>query len=383
MRKRILLLIQFAVFGVILTSCEKNNLVFPEQVADDGNGEGIDIIAKPSDVEIRGTYDYKFYITWPTLSDKVTKATLKYMDQEEEKILEITDFSKILEITTTSVAEYAFDLTYYTAEGTPSKTVRKLATNRGYVVDFILDNYKVNKRYNKGELSWENDAKVPLSVKASYLVGDVLHVDTVLNRNSLNDTLRTSTLPLGVNTLFLEFTDASGRVKKDTVTLDVTAYDYNTAALKKSWLITATNSHSEGLGPQNLLDGVTTDDNHWHTNWTPDPSVPQTVFPHTLTITLSDPIIITSLEIFNRSGGSNDGARTFDVIGIDANNVETIIASNLEQVVTRGQAKTFKFPSNSAISKSVKIVIKDGWPRNGSVTGYTHLAEINISGIGE
>src|SRR5690606_30597695 len=146
---------------------------------------------------------------------------------------------------------------------------------------------------------------------------------------------------------------------------------------------TASNQHSDGVGAVNLIDGVADGDNHWHTNWYPDPSNPETIFPHEVEITLAEPITLDGVTLHNRTGGSNDGVKTFDILVKEKleDDYEKV-ASDLEQVMEKGASKSFTIPPTAPI-KMIKFVFKDAWPRNGVQEQYAHLAEIDIKGITE
>lgn len=366
----------------MLTGCEKNLLVFPPQIQEQVEEQDI-VIAGPSNVVLSGTYDLKFKIEWRGVSDRVEKAIITYKEGGEDKRIEVTDFSKDHFIQGEKIDQYLFSLQYVGKDGTLSKVVQRTATNKIYLVDYLIDHFELSKTYNKLQVVWDNDAHSLINADVSYVYNGKEYMLRVDGSTKLRDTLQTIGLTAGQINFQVKFSDAAGRsAEKDTV-FQLIDHKYVTAQDKENWIITASNQHSAALGADKLIDGITDSDNHWHTDWYPDPAKPETVFPHEVEITLAEMMALDGFTLYNRTGGSSDGVKTFDVYVREKFEDEyEKVASDLIQVTERGQNKNFSIEPTKPI-KMVKFVFKDAWPRNGEAGQYAHLAEIDLKGIVE
>ena len=105
---------------------------------------------------------------------------------------------------------------------------------------------------------------------------------------------------------------------------------------------------------------------------------PETVFPHEVELTLGEMIVVDGFTLYNRTGGSDNGVKTFDVYVREKYEDEyEKVATDLVQIKEKGANKSFSIPSTKP-AKMIKFVFKDAYGTN---TQFAHLAEIDINGI--
>lgn len=371
-----------AVMLALTTACDKDSLLFPTQV-ETPDVEGQTIIAGPSNMKLLGTYDLKFRVQWSGVSDRVAKAILRYEEASGKKEIVVTDFSKDLLIQAEKQGVYAFDVHYVAKDGTPSKTITRKVENKTYLVDYIGDNFELSKDFSRLRVIWANESSTPVTADVAYTTQGKTYSLHVENSTALQDTLETIALTAGKVDFNLRFKDGSGRESVVDTSFVMADQSYVTAAQKSKWIVVVSNQHSADYGASKLFDGITTGDNHWHTNWYPDPAKPETVFPHEVEITLEELIELQGLTLYNRTGGSNDGVKTFDVyVRRKFEDEYEKVASDLVQEMARGGKKSFSISTTKPV-RMVKLVFKDAWPRSGVAGQYAHLAEIDVRGMVE
>ncbi|WP_270089219.1 discoidin domain-containing protein [Sphingobacterium sp. SYP-B4668] len=363
-----------------MVACQKNTLILPTQLPEEEE-EIKSIIAGPVDIKIEGTYDFKFKVVMPSVSDRVEKVIIKYTEVGQAKELVIQDFTKNYFIQMADISEYAFSLQYFAKDGTPSKIVERKATNKGYLVEHLAENFELSKEFNRLRLIWDNESLTPVTATVSYNSNGETHVMNVENSIALKDTLETVALKAGKVDFDVKFKDGTGRESATKTSFVMLDRSYTTQADKANWLISATDEHNATYAPTKLINGVSTGDDHWHTNWYPDPAKPSTVFPFEVEITMEELIMVDQITLYNRTNGSNDGVKTFDVyMKAEISEEYELVAKDLVQIQDKGAKKSFDLPTSKPV-KRVKFVFKDGWPRNNVAELYAHLAEIDVKGI--
>lgn len=342
-------------FGVaamlaVMLACDKDKLLLPTQV-ENPETEAQTIISGPSNMKLSGTYDLKFRIQWSGVSDRVAKAVVRYEEASGKKEIEVTDFTKDLIIQADQLRGYSFDVHFVAKDGTLSKTVNRTALNKTYLVDYLRDNFELSKEFSKLRVIWANESSTPVTADVAYTTQGKTYNLQVENSTALQDTLETIALTAGKVDFNVRFKDGTGRESVVNTSFVMVDENYVTAAQKSKWIVAVSNQHSADLGASKLFDGITTGDNHWHTNWSPDPAKPETVFPHEVEITLEELISIQGLTLYNRTGGSNDGVKTFDVyVRRKFEDEYEKVASDLVQEMARGGKKIICHTDNETYS---------------------------------
>ncbi|NGM61615.1 hypothetical protein G5B30_06755 [Sphingobacterium sp. SGG-5] len=153
---------------VFVGSCTKDSLLFPPTVDREDSDEVIDVIAKPSDTRLLGDYDYHFKIKWPMMSDKVAKVVINYIDNGVDKSEEFTDFSEDGLIETSEYGEYVFTMTTHGKDGQISKPVTIAVTNKGFMIEEVLENAVISMLDGEVEVKLANDNEIPIKTTITY-----------------------------------------------------------------------------------------------------------------------------------------------------------------------------------------------------------------------
>lgn len=360
-----------------ISSCKEDTLVFPEQIQEQEEDRDL-VLAGPSNVKVTGTFDMKFRVDWQGVSDRVSKATITYQENGQAKKIEVTDFSTDFFIQMAEEREYTFELQYEGLDGTLSKVVSRTAINKGSFVDYVVENFELSKEFNKLRIAWQNEANITVDAKAIYTLGEKTYTMSLEDTKASFDTLETIGLTAGVVGFKLEFIDEKGRKAIKDTTFNLQETKYTTAQDKSTWISVASNQNSAANGASMLIDGIVDSDNHWHTDWYPEVTRPETVFPHEVELTLGEMIVVDGFTLYNRTGGSDNGVKTFDVYVREKYEDEyEKVATDLVQIKEKGANKSFSIPSTKP-AKMIKFVFKDAYGTN---TQFAHLAEIDINGI--
>lgn len=128
---------------LIFSSCTTEEIIFPDAVEDQNKGGLIDVIVKPTDVNVEGTYDQSFIIKWPKFSSKIDKVIVTYEDNNEIITKEVTEFSSDLRITTLEIKKYQFTFKSISKDGRETAAVLKEAENKGLYIQEVIDRSSV------------------------------------------------------------------------------------------------------------------------------------------------------------------------------------------------------------------------------------------------
>lgn len=163
-----------AILGAFLLSmgsCKEEELVFPPQ----GDQETIVTqtrpTAKPTNLTYVSAFNQNIEIHWPTLSDRVVKAQIKYKEGSADKVLDVTKFNDPTIIHLSELKAHDFSLQYFTSDGTGSKVTKTLLSPRAYEVDFKLENISVQAIPGGVTFIFPNTSQRELPGKLSYAVG--------------------------------------------------------------------------------------------------------------------------------------------------------------------------------------------------------------------
>src|SRR5699024_3723368 len=143
--KKNIVFVLFA-FGLFsFSSCTKDSLVFPESGTGEQNEE-IDIIAKPSNIVIKGDYNYGFKIDCPTsLSSNLAKVVLEYEFENEKHTLEFEDISEpyILDVGADEITFVNFTLYAISTSGKKSKPAIQRVQSKGLYLTEVANSITV------------------------------------------------------------------------------------------------------------------------------------------------------------------------------------------------------------------------------------------------
>lgn len=368
-----------------VTACVKESLILPDRAKEADTQEEIDVITKPSDVLIKGDYNFAFILEWAKyISDNVQALHLSYYKagvEDAEKIdTLIEDFSKPFIINTEEVDEYVFETYYLSKSGKESKTVTQKVKNKDLHIKTVLASLQIHQEYfSEFRLEWKGVAKEKF--KITYTVpteGDPLS-QTLVTDSSGNDVF---TAIEGTYDVGVQVSDTLGNTVDTLLSYTLSEVAYLTASDKSRWTATASDSHG-GQGPEKLINGITDDDDHWHSNWNPEANPPKTKHPFTLEIDFDTEILLTEVILHNRTGGNWDGTRFFDLYGFNEETEEyVLLGKDLEMEQLPGRKKNFTIDSDLPFSK-IQLIITESWPKGYETepAGSAHLGEIDVKGF--
>lgn len=208
--------VNFLISGALalaFTACSEDTLVFPPAVEDTDSGEIIDVVARPSDVLIEGDYDYRFRVRWPELSDKVAKIVVSYTDAGESKTQEFTDFDTDGIIETSGYGEYTFTLVTYGKDGQTSSSAVFTVTNKGFIIEEVLQNAIVSQLEGEVEVRLLNNHGIPIKTTITYPGSS----EPLFIEETSSDELITMTFPMqdGTHTYTVTLEDEQGRTTSE------------------------------------------------------------------------------------------------------------------------------------------------------------------------
>jgi len=126
-----------------ISSCKEEELVFPPQTDQEVVVTETRPTARPTNLTYVSAFNQNVEVHWPALSDRVSKAQIKYKEGAEEKLVEVKKFDEPTLIHLVALKSYDFTVQYFTADGTPSKVTKTALTPRPYEVDYKLDNAEI------------------------------------------------------------------------------------------------------------------------------------------------------------------------------------------------------------------------------------------------
>lgn len=256
--KKNIVFILFA-FGLFsFSSCTKDSLVFPESGTGEQNEE-IDIIAKPSNIVIKGDYNYGFKIDWPTsLSSNLAKVVLEYEFENEKHTLEFEDFSEpyILDVGADEIAFVNFTLYAISTSGKKSNPAIQRVQSKGLYLTEVANSITVfRESYLEMKMRWEN----PLAENFELEYTIPTRQDSATYKIDLGaeDGSELFTGLLGKNTISVKLTDELNNVVRKEISYETTPTAYTTAAQKSGWTPYTSSPYNDegGFNVSTILDG--------------------------------------------------------------------------------------------------------------------------------
>lgn len=359
------------IFGVIgsimlfLTSCTKDNLVFPEKVDSDEEKELIDIIVKPTDVAVIGDYDQHFVFKWPVFNEKINKVKISYIDGGDTKEVMVTDFSKDFQMVTSTIGEYKFRLSSITTDGRETAVVEKVATNKGIYIDEIIQFVGASVSGDNIVIDWSNPLLTSIDVSVFY---QTAAGETVYNATHAEERGEFSFSGTVGTKARLQFKDAKGNTASHTVEYGWKNVEVTSAVQKAGWIAeVSANQSNDGGGAPALIDGNLT--TYWHT-----PYDGSTNFPYHATLTLNAVRSVSHIILVNRSTGGAGAPKDFDVQSSNDGINFTTIKSFVNTNYAGGGVATFELDAPLK-TRYIRLYFRTS---NTSGRNYMNLGEISI-----
>ncbi|HLT86220.1 MAG TPA: discoidin domain-containing protein [Sphingobacterium sp.] len=348
-----------------LSSCSKDTLVLPESMADNTPKEAIDVIVKPTDVQVVGSFDRRFIFRWPIMNDKIEHVKITYQDGDEEIEHIVSDFSEDFIITTSFLGQGEFTLQAVASDGRTTDRVVKRATNQDIYTQYLVDHLQIVPRGAEWDVRWSNELKSNLQVRVTYTTTEGTQTE-ILETEEETDHL--AFYALDGDTFTVEVEDDLGRTASRSYNYEVRTEDLTSAAQKTGWSATVSSQHpGDGIGGPGLIDG--NPETYWHTPWGGE--IP--AWPHIATITMNNEKLVTAIILANRHNNGSGAPKNFDVeVSTDGEHYEHH-QSFVNSSTTAGEV--IVFPFNEAVStRYLRIVFRSDINGN----PYMALGEISF-----
>lgn len=351
---------------LFLSSCIKDSLVFPENVAGDSEQELIDIIVKPTDVVVTGGYEQSFVFKWPAFNEKINKVKITYVDGGDTKEVMVTDFTKDFSIVTSTIGEYKFDISSLTTDGRETAAVEKVATNKGLYIDEIIQFVGASASGDNIIIDWSNPRLASIDVSVFYPTATGEQVYNVMQTEERGEF---SFSGLVGSSARLQFKDNKGNIASHTVNYGYTYVPLTSATQKLGWSAqVSSNQSNDGGGAPALIDGNLS--TFWHSPWSG--TIPP--FPFYATITLNEARSLSDVIIALRHNGGVGAPKDIDFQTSDDGINFVTRQSFVNTSTTNGAVLTFNL-DNAIKTKYVRINCRTSV----SNVTYVSLGEISFT----
>lgn len=238
-------------------ACKEDTLLFPPAVEDTGADGIIDIIAKPSDVQIVGNYDYKFNVIWPKFSDKIEKVTIFYTDDGEEKSVEYTNFTQPGLLEMSQQDEYTFTLVGHSATGTATSPVTIVAENKGLFIEDVIQAIQITTTspFAPVRLYWLNHLQEDLEITYTYPTETGQEIKTISSSAEEDEILFPGLLG-GEYTVNVLIKDTRSNTVSSDFNYEFTPVEFSTNIQKAGWTPWARHGYDAGFSAERAIDGT-------------------------------------------------------------------------------------------------------------------------------
>lgn len=349
-------------------ACKEEELIFPPQLEQEAVVSEKRPTARPSSLTYVSAFNQNVEIYFPKLSDRVTKATITYMDGTEKK-LELTKFEEPVIIHLSEYKPYDFAIQYFTKEGTSSKVTTTVLMPLPSEVKYKLDNLQTEPIDGGVKFTFPKTLDRSLKYTITYTVeGEqrTKNVEGPAVESIAIDKLFDETKPISFK---LTIVDAELKIEESKVIAQVPG-PLPEFTDRSNWIATVSDSQiGDGGGAEALIDNDIT--SFWHSQYD-DPSIP---FPHWFKIDFGKERFISKIGMIRRSG-ANNGFIQYDLeTSLDGINF-TKVASNLSFDPTNSDWQYYKLPS---VTKGRYVRVTMTKPKDAG-DDFTHLGEFKAFG---
>lgn len=351
----------------LLLACEQDHLIFPDPV--EGIAEElIDILVKPNDIKIEGTFENRFIFTWTALTDKAEQVRIRYIDNGEEKDIYVSDFSEDYVLVTEDIGTFDFTVTAISAGGAESKPVTRTATNFGIYISGIHQHIAADPQGYGIALKWQNAALRDLEISIIY--EDANGQKTEVIETNEREGAYIIDGRFGNHVRFEMRDDFDNMVYKSWDYEVFEDVEFISGASKSGWSAVVSSNHDgDGGGASALIDGRP--DTFWHSPWG-GTILP---WPHHATVTMDQNVEIEWFEIAIRHNNGGGGPRDLDFQVSENGSTFTTVGEFTNTSTTAGAV--IRYHLDEPVSTRIfRLLFKTSI--NNHV--YVNLGEINLFG---
>jgi len=349
----------FLILINLISGCNTEELVLPEQIAEEGSSESTRRPVKPDYLSFSIDYDEKVAINFgKTDTEKVEKLHLIYQSISKTDTIVISDFNEILEINDFPLAKTT-DLSVF-AEGKngvlSNPYVYKIKT-KPYPSRVVFEELSVIGGEGEINILWKNETKIPVNIQVN-VSGEIYES----GMNKLASSFLDIAKPRGTYDLKISVIDSLG---KSSNTKDTTVRVISEVQIDRTnWTVTASSSYpGEGPGtPEGVLDGDL--NTKWHSSYWPE-DLP---YPHWLMFDMKEPYLVSKIQLAPRNDNNTTGFTTFNLEGsLDGENWVILHANGTHDPAVKGLQTTIL--SNPANVRYLRLNMLTGGMNS------THLSE--------
>lgn len=239
-------------FVLLFSSCAKDTLQkFPEE----GSGnESINFLRKPTGISVTGDYDQKLVIDWSNMQKEIKEIELRYIEDNQNQKLKITDFSKPLVLEMKFFKEYSLE--FYAVENGlfSNPSVIKTWTKESYLTT-VMKQIQAFSIPGTTKVLFENPLKEKIAFNFTYLGTGT---DSVQLSGDFSQEHFTKLInPIQGKQMTLTITMPDGEKAKKTIPVDYHSKSYASATDKENWTIYTDNpnAHAANYFLERAFDG--------------------------------------------------------------------------------------------------------------------------------
>jgi len=226
-------------FVLLFSSCAKDTLQkFPEV----GNVDSsINFLRKPTGILVTGDYDQKLVIDWTNMQKEIKEIELRYIDDNQNQKLKITDFSKPLVLDMKFFKEYSLEF-YAVDNGLFSNpSVIKTWTKESYLTT-VMKQIQAFSIPGTTKLMFVNPLKEKIAYDFTYLGtgADSVHLTGDFSQEQFTKLIS----PIQGKQMSVTITMPDGEKAKRTFSVEYHSKSYAAASDKDSWTIYTDNPNT-------------------------------------------------------------------------------------------------------------------------------------------
>lgn len=239
-------------FVLLFSSCAKDTLQkFPEE---GGVDSSINFLRKPTGISVTGDYDQKLVIDWSNMQKEIKEIELRYIDDNQNQKLKVTDFSKPLVLDMKFFKEYSLEF-YAVDNGLFSNpSVIRTWTKESYLTS-IMQQIQVSSIPGTTKLLFANPLKEKIAYYFTYLGtgADSVHLTGDFSQEQFTRLIS----PIQGKQMSVTITMPDGEKAKRTFSVEYHSKSYSAASDKENWTIYTDNpnSHAANYFLERAFDG--------------------------------------------------------------------------------------------------------------------------------
>ena len=239
MRRISIISFLLGMFVLFFSSCAKDTLQqFPEVGDVDSS---INFLRKPTGISVTGDYDQKLVIDWSNMQKEIKEIELRYIDDNQNQKLKVTDFSKPLVLEMKFFKEYSLEF-YAVDNGLFSNpSVIRTWTKESYLTS-IMQQIQALSIPGTTKLSFVNPLKEKITYEFTYLgtSTDSVHLKGDFSQEQFSKLIS----PIQGKQMSVTVTMPDGEKAKRSFSVEYHSKSYSAASDKDNWTLYTDNPNT-------------------------------------------------------------------------------------------------------------------------------------------